>query len=200
MSKNNKSIKDKMIKKYGKKCFIEELGLRTKEEIEQDLLKYKKSKRKELQMLTFHHIRERCKGGQATEENGAILRNINHIWFNSLSRDEQARINKLFIEYKNRFKSEQEINILITEVIPEEREIKIKEVEIVTTPELELELELESKPEPELILPVHDISLDIDPEEYKKYIELRRKRQREKWKGHVWGVDDRSDNRNDDSR
>lgn len=190
MSKNNKSIKDKMIKKYGKKCFIEELGLRTKEEIEQDLLKYKKSKRKELQMLTFHHIRERCKGGLATEENGAILRNINHIWFNSLSRDEQARINKLFIEYKNRFKSEQEINILITEVIPEEREIKIKEVEIVTTSKLKLELELESDPEPELILPVHDISLDI--EEYKKYIELRRKRQREKWKGHVWGVDDRN--------
>ena len=106
--KNNKAIKNSMIKKYGKKCFIEELGLRTREEIEQDLKRFKKSKRAELLMLTFHHIKERRYGGAATEENGAILRNINHIWFNSLDMNEQRRINKLFQEYKaqDKFKSE----------------------------------------------------------------------------------------------
>ena len=98
--KSNRAIKEKMIRKYGRKCFIEELGLRSPEEVEADLKKYKKNKRAELMSLTFHHIRERRLGGDASEENGAILRNINHIWFNSLSRAEQRRINNLFIKYK----------------------------------------------------------------------------------------------------
>ena len=57
--------------------------------------------------LTFHHIKERRDGGEATEENGAILRNINHQWFNNLSKSEQRRINNLFIKYKSqdKFKS-----------------------------------------------------------------------------------------------
>lgn len=107
MSKNNKTVKDKMLKKYGKKCFIEELGLRTKEEIEQDLKKYNSKTRKVMMALTFHHIKERRDGGEATEENGAILRNINHQWFNNLSKSEQRRINNLFIKYKSqdKFKS-----------------------------------------------------------------------------------------------
>lgn len=96
-----------MLKKYGKKCFIEELGLRTKEEIEQDLKKYNSKTRKVMMALTFHHIKERRDGGEATEENGAILRNINHQWFNNLSKSEQRRINNLFIKYKSqdKFKS-----------------------------------------------------------------------------------------------
>lgn len=107
MSKNNKTVKDKMLKKYGKKCFIEELGLRTKEEIERDLKKYNSKTRKVMMALTFHHIKERRDGGEATEENGAILRNINHQWFNNLSKSEQRRINNLFIKYKSqdKFKS-----------------------------------------------------------------------------------------------
>lgn len=107
MSKNNKTVKDKMLKKYGKKCFIEELGLRTKEEIEQDLKKYNSKTRKVMMALTFHHIKERRDGNEATEENGAILRNINHQWFNNLSKSEQRRINNLFIKYKSqdKFKS-----------------------------------------------------------------------------------------------
>lgn len=106
-NKNNKTVKDKMLKKYGKKCFIEELGLRTKEEIEQDLKKYNSKTRKVMMTLTFHHIKERQDGGEATEENGAILRNINHQWFNNLSKSEQRRINNLFIKYKSqdKFKS-----------------------------------------------------------------------------------------------
>ena len=106
-NKNNKTVKDKMLKKYGKKCFIEELGLRTKEEIEQDLKKYNSKTRKVMMALTFHHIKERRDGGEATEENGAILRNINHQWFNNLSKSEQRRINNLFIKYKSqdKFKS-----------------------------------------------------------------------------------------------
>ena len=183
MGKNNKSIKDAMVKKYGRKCFIEELGLRTKEEIEKDLLKYKKSKRKELCMLTYHHIRERCRGGDATEANGAILRNINHIWFNGLSRERQREINNLFQEYKARFTSQAPI--------VHTRPIKLGVVELyngnitqaqVIEPVISVESEQKSEAEPEpeeiITIPVYNIT----PEEYEKYIKARREREREKWK------------------
>lgn len=184
MGKNNKSIKDTMIKKYGRKCFIEELGLRTREEIEQDLKKFKKSKHKELCMLTFHHIKERRYGGSATEENGAILRNINHIWFNSLSREEQARINKLFQEYKLKFRDSDDFK----------KSLKVDLGFKRTTPEVNrkksnnLKIKISTQ---ELVLPVYDV--EVDSEEYKKYIEARRKRVREsdKWKGRTWGIEDR---------
>lgn len=53
--------------------------------------------------LTYHHIIERCKGGQTTLENGAILRNINHQWFNRQSKERQTEMNKMFQEYKRNF-------------------------------------------------------------------------------------------------
>lgn len=40
---SNKSIREKMIKKYGAKCFIEELHLRTPEEIEKEKRYYGKN-------------------------------------------------------------------------------------------------------------------------------------------------------------
>lgn len=185
MSKNNKSIKDRMIKKYGSKCFIEELGLRSWDEIEQDLKKYKKSKRRELMALTFHHIRERRYGGEASEENGAILRNINHIWFNKLSREEQRRINNLFQEYKaqDKFKSEAakfrariKIKIIQNNKVKSEQDIIINREDIISIP-----------------------LLDCTEEDYKKYIEARRIRERSKkiWQGHTWGIEDE---RRDDER
>lgn len=144
-----------MIQRYGKKCFIEELGIRSREEVEADIRRYKKSKRKELMKLTFHHIKERQAGGGATEENGAILRNINHIWFNSLSLEEQEKINKLFQEYKAQDK-----------FISFRERIKVNS----------------------------DSDSDKD---YERYILERRARERakEKWQGHVWGTDEREDER-----
>lgn len=104
MGHSNKNIKRKLILKYGAKCFIEELGLRSPEEIEADKKRYTGTKQLEIMdELTYHHIIERCKGGAATEENGAILRNINHRWFNRLSPERQAEINKLFQQYKQNY-------------------------------------------------------------------------------------------------
>lgn len=100
---DNKAIKDKMIKKYGAKCFIEELHLRKPEDIEREKRYYGKKQLAIMDQLTYHHIKEKCKGGRATEENGAILRYINHQWFNRLSKEQQAEINKLFQEYKRNF-------------------------------------------------------------------------------------------------
>ena len=110
---SNKHIKDKMIRIFGKKCFIEELHLRTKSEIDQDRKRYTgKFQRCLMDQLTYHHILERCKGGKATIENGALLRNINHIWFHRLPRDKQKKINRLFQEYKRKFYRKAEVKIV----------------------------------------------------------------------------------------
>lgn len=185
--KNNKAIKNSMIKKYGKKCFIEELGLRTREEIEQDLKRFKKSKRAELLMLTFHHIKERRYGGAATEENGAILRNINHIWFNSLDMNEQRRINKLFQEYKaqDKFKSEADKFKESLRVDTKAKTIEVSAGLININNNRDIESISDSNND------IDVIDFGISDEEYKKYIEARRRREREKWQGRIWGIDER---------
>lgn len=185
MGKNNKSVKDAMVKKYGKKCFIEELGLRTKEEIERDLAKYKKSKRKELCMLTFHHIRERCRGGDASESNGAILRNINHIWFNGLSRERQREINELFQEYKLNFLGNQ--GVQCEQIEPEKNKLLLGVAELYNGKVEQAQVIEIAEPEPEeqIVIPAFDF--EISREEYEKYISERRERERVKW--HAMGHD-----------
>ena len=103
-NKRNQKVRKEMINKYGEKCFIEELHLRDKKDIEKEFRLYGKKQRKIMDELTYHHIVEKCKGGETTEENGAILRNINHRWFNRLSKEKQAEINKLFQAYKENYK------------------------------------------------------------------------------------------------
>lgn len=193
--KNNKAIKNSMIKKYGKKCFIEELGLRTREEIEQDLKRFKKSKRAELLMLTFHHIKERRYGGAATEENGAILRNINHIWFNSLDMNEQRRINKLFQEYKaqDKFKSEADKFKESLRVDTKAKTIEVSAglININNNRDIISEQVIEGISDNNDGRDIDVMDFGISDEEYKKYIEARRKREREKWQGRIWGIDER---------
>lgn len=202
--KNNKAIKNSMIKKYGKKCFIEELGLRTREEIEQDLKRFKKSKRAELLMLTFHHIKERRYGGAATEENGAILRNINHIWFNSLDMNEQRRINKLFQEYKaqDKFKRDKFKESLRVNTKAKTIEVSAGLININNNRDIISEQVIESISDNNNNdrrdsnsnndgRDIDVIDFGISDEEYKKYIEARRRREREKWQGRIWGIDER---------
>lgn len=108
MSKSNKEAKRTLILKYGEVCFIEELGLRSKEDIEQERQKRYKGK-KQLAIcdqITYHHILEKCKGGKATVENGALLRYINHQWFNRLPKEKQKVMNDLFQEYKRQHSTE----------------------------------------------------------------------------------------------
>jgi hypothetical protein len=102
MSKSNREAKRLLILKYGEICFIEELHLRTQEEIDKERkTRYKGKKQLEIcDKITYHHILEKCKGGKATVENGALLRYINHQWLHRLSKEKQAEINELFLEYK----------------------------------------------------------------------------------------------------
>lgn len=63
MSKN-KNVKRTLILKYGKVCFIEELGIRSKEDIDKERrIRYKGKKQRAIcDEITYHHILERSKG------------------------------------------------------------------------------------------------------------------------------------------
>lgn len=53
-----------------------------------------------MKSLTYHHIRERRKGGKATVKNGALLSMENHQWFHKQSKASQEYMNAVFQEYK----------------------------------------------------------------------------------------------------
>lgn len=105
---SNKGAKQKLIQLYGKECFIDKLKLRPPED---KPARYKsKGQMKRMKQLTYHHIREKSKGGKATVENGALLSAENHEWFNKQPQYIQRQLNNIFQEYKrqvdyNRFMS-----------------------------------------------------------------------------------------------
>lgn len=93
---SNKSVKERLIKLYGNKCFIERLKLR-----DTTGLKYTGcGQYKRMKQLTYHHILEKSKGGKATVENGALLSAENHEWFHKQSKPEQRKMNNMFQELK----------------------------------------------------------------------------------------------------
>lgn len=96
------------------------------------------------------------KDGKATEENGAILRNINHQWFNRLPKEKQEEINRMFQEYKKGFK------LGVAELTTE----GIKQVQVIELPEIEEEY---------IEIPVETITLE-EWIEYKKHKEARNER------------------------
>lgn len=96
MSKSNQRAKKQLIERYGAECFIDKLHLRKDTE-----RKYTGKKQyNKMKQLTYHHIFEKRNGGKATLENGALLSDENHQWFNKQSSEEQARMNDIFQKYK----------------------------------------------------------------------------------------------------
>lgn len=98
MSNKNTKVKRRLIELYGAECFIDKLHLRPPE----TKPKHYKSKGQleRMKSLTYHHIKEKSKGGPTTLENGAILSVENHEWFNKQPLEVQKELNKRFIEYK----------------------------------------------------------------------------------------------------
>ena len=94
---SNKKARKKLIKLYGAECFIEKLHLRR----DTETCKYtSQGQYKKMKQLTYHHIKEKKNGGKATVENGALLSEENHIWFNKQSKEAQKQMNELFQKYK----------------------------------------------------------------------------------------------------
>lgn len=158
---SNTNAKRKTIALYGNKCFIEELGLRSKDEVNSDLKRFKSKKQRAIMdELTYHHIIEKCKGGKATVENGAILRNINHQWFNRLSKEKQKEINNLFQEYKAKIDKER---IILTATALSTKEI---------SKPIKIELDINDNTDC-LIIPAYDTT----PEQEQQMLIERRKKQ-----------------------
>lgn len=65
---SNKKAKERLIELYGAECFIDKLKLRPYEEKTYT----GKGQMKRMKQLTYHHIREKSKGGKATLENRCI--------------------------------------------------------------------------------------------------------------------------------
>ena len=94
---SNKKAKEELIRHYGTECFIEKLKLRKNVKPK----RYKsKSQMKRMKQLTYHHIKMKKDGGEATRENGALLSAENHSWFHQQSSQAQGYMNALFQEYK----------------------------------------------------------------------------------------------------
>lgn len=93
---SNRAVKQRLIDRYGAECFIERLKLR-----DTSGLKYTgKNQYKKMKMLTYHHIKEKSKGGKATIENGALLSAENHQWFHQQDRADREYMNNLFQDLK----------------------------------------------------------------------------------------------------
>ena len=94
---SNKRAKERLIALYGPECFIEKQHLRPDDEPRHYI---SKGQYKRMKQLTYHHIKEKSKGGKATVENGALLSAENHIWFHQQSPQAQGYMNAMFQEYK----------------------------------------------------------------------------------------------------
>ena len=94
---SNKSARQELERLFGKKCMIEELGIRYIPKKERRKIKgYTKYD----ECLTFHHIVERHNGGKATPENGALVRGYNHRWLHTLPDYQKEQINEALQQYK----------------------------------------------------------------------------------------------------
>ena len=103
MGSKNKGIRKLMEKLYGNKCMIEEAGIRCIPVEERKKIKgYKKFQEK----ITYHHIKEKSKGGKKTVENGALIKEYNHAWLHSLPEEKREEVNQQLQQYK--------LNIAIT--------------------------------------------------------------------------------------
>ena len=120
---NNRQAKERLIQLYGAECFIDKLHLR-----QDDKPRHYtgKAQIKKMKQLTYHHILEKRNGGKATVENGAILSEENHQWFNKQTPEKQAELNRKFQEYKQctvQFVDNLDIGIEVNAIIFEPQQL-----------------------------------------------------------------------------
>lgn len=97
---SNRHARQKLERIFGKICFIEELGIRN---IPIEKRRKIKGYTKYDDVLTFHHIHEKAKGGTGDPENGALVRGYNHRWLHSLPEEQKEKVNNCMVEFKAAF-------------------------------------------------------------------------------------------------
>lgn len=130
MSNSNKKAKEEMIRLYGAECFIDRLHLRPESSkvYTGRQADYMRKHQKQLKRLTYHHILEKHLGGRATVENGALLSEGNHRWFNQQSKENQAKMNDAFQELKKKIDEARECKIELVDTLDIDVSVKFAEI------------------------------------------------------------------------
>ena len=130
MSKSNRSAREMLEKIYGKHCFIHE-GIR---KLKPPTPRKGVYKGKSIAyQLTYHHLKAKRDGGEATVENGACVCRSCHDWLEQLSQQEREKVNDELRAYKKRLDNIQIATVQMQNgkvvkselLIPEEREEEI---------------------------------------------------------------------------
>lgn len=108
---SNKSAKNQLIRRYGSVDFLDQMKIKVPK-----CKRYKsKGQLKRMKQLTYHHIREKSKGGEASIENGALLTAEHHIWFHQQPPEVQRALNEKFQEFKRRKDLARKLAVVLTE-------------------------------------------------------------------------------------
>ena len=94
---SNKRIREKMIQKYGNACMMEQANIRNiPVERRRRIVGYKKTD----EVITYHHVIPKNKGGKTTEDNGVLLKWYNHFWLEKQPKWVKEQINDRLQDYK----------------------------------------------------------------------------------------------------
>lgn len=107
----NKNAKRKLIQRYGRIDFLDELKI----VVPSNRRYTSKGQIKKMRQLTYHHILEKSKGGHSTVENGALLTAEHHEWFHQQSPAVQDRLNAAFQKLKQEMDKMQELTVNFTD-------------------------------------------------------------------------------------
>lgn len=86
--------------RYGKGCFMERAGIREITPEEEKKLKKIKGYKKLDRTISYHHIKEKSKGGEVSIDNGANLAVYNHEWLHQQPPEIIEDINNKLQDFK----------------------------------------------------------------------------------------------------
>ena len=86
--------------RYGKGCFMERAGIRKIAPTEEKKLKKIKGYKKLDRTISYHHIKEKSKGGEVSIDNGANLAVYNHQWLHQQPPEVIEDINNKLQDFK----------------------------------------------------------------------------------------------------
>lgn len=123
---SNKKAKQKLIERYGSIDFLDRLQIKIPE------CKHYTSKGqlKRMKQLTYHHIKEKSKGGDASVENGALLTDEHHVWFHQQPEEIQKELNEAFQELKKKMDESRELPVVFVDDLKLPFELNIAELSI----------------------------------------------------------------------
>ena len=121
---SNKRAKQRLIKRYGSIDFLDRLQIKIPE-----CKRYtSKGQLKRMKQLTYHHIKKKSEGGNASVENGALLTDEHHVWFHQQPEEIQKELNEAFQELKRKIDESRELPVEFVDDLNVPFELNIAEL------------------------------------------------------------------------